>query len=371
MKRLDALLAEGVADIVFPTARAMVLHQGRVVFDGGPAPETTVFDLASLTKIVSTTALFLELSRDGLLSVDDPLRRFLPRAAADVRLSDLLFHRSGLPAFLPFFADLMKAHPALRDVDCSPDLRARARAEVLGRVRNVAPEGPPRAKAVYSDLGFILLGDVLEHVSGTPLDRLFLERVARPLELDAAFRRLSAGAPLPTHLAPTGLSRPREPAPGQEGLWDVDARQARPGEVDDDNAWVMDGVAGHAGLFATAKDVARYGQAILDAARVGKGPFSPPMPYGPDGETPGSTRALGFDTPSAEGASCGSRFGRAGLKGAIGHLGFTGTSLWIDLDRELVVALLTNRVNLGRQNVSIRAFRPRFHDAVLDALGLP
>lgn len=371
MTRLDALLAEGVAGFVFPTARAVVLHQGRVVFEGGPAPEETLFDLASLTKVMSTTALFLELARDGLLSADAPLRHFLPRATADVRLADLLFHRSGLPAFLPFFADVMKAHPALFEDDCSPDVRARARAEVLGRVQNVPVEGPARARAVYSDLGFILLGDVVERVGQAPLDHLFAERLARPLGLDAGFRRLSAGLALPPLLAPTGTSRPREPAPGQEGLWDVDPRPGRPGEVDDDNAWVMDGVAGHAGLFATAHAVARFGQAVLDAARVGKGPLAPPEPWGADAETPGSTRALGFDTPSAEGASCGSRFGKAGLKGAIGHLGFTGTSLWIDLDRAVVVALLTNRVHLGRQNVGIRAFRPRFHAAVLDALGLP
>jgi CubicO group peptidase (beta-lactamase class C family) len=147
-------------------------------------------------------------------------------------------------------------------------------------------------------------------------------------------------------------------------MWDVPTKPTRPAEVDDDNAWAMDGVSGHAGLFGTALDVAKTGQAVLE------GRLASPVPWGRDVGTPDSTRALGFDTPSAEGATCGPRFGRAGPKGAIGHTGFTGTSLWIDLDRELVVALCTNRVALGRANVKIREFRPRFHEAVLDELHL-
>ena len=173
---------------------------------------------------------------------------------------------------------------------------------------------------------------------------------------------------MPTALAPTGATRPREPAPGQEGLWRVEVRPGHPGEVDDDNAFCLDGVSGHAGLFASAHDVGRVGSAFLHELGRSYGPRAWRKPWGPDAQTPGSTRALGFDTPSAHGASCGPRFGKAGPRGAIGHLGFTGTSLWLDLDRELVVVLLTNRVALGRANLAIRDFRPRFHDAVLDAL---
>jgi CubicO group peptidase (beta-lactamase class C family) len=147
-------------------------------------------------------------------------------------------------------------------------------------------------------------------------------------------------------------------------LWSVPERPTQPCEVDDDNAWCLDGVSGHAGLFGTALDVARFGQAVLE------GRWTPPTPWARDASTPGSTRAFGFDTPSLEGSSCGGRFGRRGPLGAIGHLGFTGTSLWIDLDRHLVVAFLTNRVALGRANIRIREFRPRVHDAVLDALKL-
>lgn len=147
-------------------------------------------------------------------------------------------------------------------------------------------------------------------------------------------------------------------------MWTCGRWPSIAGEVDDDNAWVLDGVAGHAGLFGTARAVATFGNAILD------GRIPAPTDWKVDSLTPGSTRTFGFDTPSVEGASCGSRLGRGGPRGAIGHLGFTGTSLWIDLDRRLVVVLLSNRVVFGRANVQIRAFRPRFHDAVVTALSL-
>jgi CubicO group peptidase (beta-lactamase class C family) len=141
--------------------------------------------------------------------------------------------------------------------------------------------------------------------------------------------------------------------------------------VNDDNAWAMGGGAGHAGVFSTALDVAAVGQAWLDAllGRPSVVPAAAAAEFARPDPTPGSTRALGWDTPSAEGSSLGTWLGR-GPRGAIGHLGFTGTSLWIDVDAELVVALLTNRVHPSRDNEAIRSFRPRLHDAVAAALGL-
>ena len=359
MGKLDALIDEGTAAGVFPLARGCVFVRGHQVWEGGNTPAATVFDLASLTKVMSTTALALDLGLD----LKAPLKTFLPSArAGHVTLEDLLFHRSGLVAFLPFFAKVMADIPQLFDDDCPPKLRAAGRQRLLEQVLATPPTRAVGEASVYSDLGFILLGEVLAAAGKAPLDVLFTDRIATPLGLTAQYRRISSALPLPASLAPTGNSRPREPAPGQEGQWQVPARVTRPGEVDDDNAWCLDGVSGHAGLFATAQDVAKLGQAVLD------GRFAPPTPWAPDAKTPGSTRALGFDTPSAEGASAGPRFGRLGPLGSIGHLGFTGTSLWIDLDRQLVVALCTNRVALGRSNIAIRDFRPRFYDAVLDAL---
>jgi serine-type D-Ala-D-Ala carboxypeptidase len=222
------------------------------------------------------------------------------------------------------------------------------------------PEAVNRTRLAYSDLGFITLGAALEASTQLPLDALFSQRIAQPLGLSASYQRVSACEGQRT--APTGSTRPREPAPGQEGLWHVATSAGRAGEVDDDNAWVMDGVSGHAGLFGTAHDVALFGQALLDERFGAQWPRDPFVS--------GSSRTIGFDTPGLEAPSCGARFGRAGPRGAIGHLGFTGTSLWVDLDRQVVAVLLTNRVAFGRANLSIRALRPLFHDAVLEGLGL-
>jgi CubicO group peptidase (beta-lactamase class C family) len=363
MGQLDALIDEGARTGVFPLGRASVWVHGKQVWEGGNTPAGTLFDLASVTKVMSTTAIALKLRAARVVDLRAPLKSMLPSArAGHATLEDLLFHRSGFSAFLPFFADAMAQHPRLFDAECPAEERAAARSQVVAKVAATPPIRAVGEAAVYSDLGFILLGEALAAAAGSPLDSLFLEHVARPLGLGASYRRLSSSLPLPPSLAPTGSTRPREPAPGQEGMWSVAPRPTRPGEVDDDNAWCLDGVSGHAGLFGTAGDVARFGQAVLE------GTFPPTAAWAADASTPGSTRALGFDTPSLEGSSTGARFGRAGPKGAIGHLGFTGTSLWIDLDRQLVVALCTNRVALGRANIAIRDFRPRFHEAVLDAL---
>jgi CubicO group peptidase (beta-lactamase class C family) len=389
--RLQALLDEGVAAGVFPCAAAVVLHEGRRVFEGaaGGATLRTVFDLASLTKILATTAAFLALWRDGAIGPDTLVSRLAPEATvgrAGVTVADLLAHRAGLPPFLPLFAPVLRATPGLLEPDCTAGARAAARSEVVASALAVAPAAP--AGYAYSDVGFIVLGEILERVAGSPLDVLYAARVAKPLGLHARFHRVSRrDAWMPTRgrvaysrrglaIAPTGSSRPREPAPGQEGLWEPFGTRPSPaGEVDDDNAWVMDGVAGHAGLFGTATDVALFGQVVLEE-RAGAGRLAPPghwiLALRRDTTTPGSTCALGFHTRAPGdpvGESSAGRLVGTVSPGAVGHIGFTGTSLWIDLGRRLVVALCTNRVAgpRGRAEVRIREFRPRFHDAAVEA----
>jgi CubicO group peptidase (beta-lactamase class C family) len=332
LKQLEELLQQGVRDRVFGEAAAVVRHNGEVVFADGDVRAR--FDIASVTKVMATTALVCRLGVDPSMRVGEV---FPDAAVADATVADLLYHRSGLQAWDPFFARCRNRDELLREVLLTPR-------SVVG--------------SVYSDLGLILLGELLRVRYGDELDVLFVKHVAGPLGLARSSYRRVSHPPL-ERTVPTGGTRPREPAPGQEGMWSIPSGPSRDGDVDDDNAYVMDGVAGHAGLFASADDVARYGQAILDGA------VRSPLGWDADASTPGSTRAFGFDTPSAVGASC----GRLGPR-AIGHLGFTGTSLWIDRDRDLVVALLTNRVIYGRANLQIRAFRPAFHDAVLDVLKL-
>ena len=392
--RLQALLDEGVATGVFPCAAAVALHEGRRVLAlvAGAATLDTVFDLASLTKPVATAAVFLTLWRDGILTPEIPVGQLAPDTAvgrAGATLGDLLTHRAGLPGFVPLFVPVLRNMPALLEPGCPSGVRAAARAETVARALQVAPEARPGVRALYSDVGFVVLGELLAAAAGAPLDALFVERVARPVGLSVRYRRLSArpagesavgalaGPSRGRVIAPTGRTRPREPAPGQEGLWEPFTPRPSPaGEVDDDNAWVMDGVAGHAGLFGTAPDLADLGQAILDDWG-GAGRLAPPSLWARalsrDAETPGSTRALGFDTrrpgDSRPAGSAGHRLGDR-PPGAVGHTGYTGTSLWVDLSRRLVVALCTNRTAgpHGRADVRINDFRPRFHDTLVGAL---
>ncbi len=375
---LQGLLDAGVRDGVFPSAQAVVMYRGVQLFEGaaGDADTRTVYDLASLTKVLCTTPLFLSLWNEGRLGPDTPLSRFWPDSPvgkAGVKLGDLLYHRSGLPAFVPYFARAMPAVPELFRPDCPAQAREDVRREVVEAAAKAGLRSEPGAEAVYSDVGFILLGEAISQVGGKPLDELFQERVAGPLGLSLGFRRLSGSRAGSSRIAPTGKTRPREPAPGQENMWPaLPTYETRPGEVDDDNAWVMDGVSGHAGLFGTAAEVARFGQYLLDdyggAGKLASVPLWR-LALRADARTPNSTRAMGFDTPSAEGSTAGRRLGKV-APGAVGHTGFTGVSLWVDLARQLVVALCSNRTLPGRHNVGIKEFRPRFHDAVAEALGL-
>jgi CubicO group peptidase (beta-lactamase class C family) len=390
--RVQALLDEGVAAGIFPAAAAVVLQGGRRVFEGaaGTATLGAVFDLASLTKIIATTAVFLSLWRDRAVEPETPVARIFPDAAAGragATVADLLAHRAGLPAFVPLFAPILRATPALLEPECPAGVRAAARADAVTRALAVSPGAAPGTRYEYSDVGFVVLGEILARVAGGALDALFAAHVVTPLGLGVRFHRLSgrdawapaipAGAAQPGRfaIAPTGATRPREPAPGQEGLWEpFPPHPSPPGEVDDDNAWVMDGVAGHAGLFGAVADVAAFGQAVLDDF-AGAGRLAPAEHWQAalerDRRTPGSTCGLGFHTRVPGDPVGGSSAGRlVGMvsPGAVGHIGFTGTSLWIDLARRLVVAFCTNRVAgpHGRAEVRIREFRPRFHDAVVE-----
>jgi len=375
--QLQDVLDEAVTLGIFPAAQAVVLHRGVQVFGGvaGPVTGETRFDLASVTKVLCTTAIFLRLWTQGKVGPETPVARFFPGSPvgdAGATVADLLYHRSGLPPFVPFFAEALTSTPELLEPACPAATRARVREEVLQAAARTPLLNPWRTHTAYSDVGFILLGDILSRVGEAPLDVLFSRLVAEPLGLSARFHRLT-DFPSEGLVAPTGATRPREPAPGQEGLWGaLPTRPSVPGEVDDDNAWVLDGVSGHAGVFGTAVDVARFGQAIL-AGCAGDAALAPgPLWYRALASDPllaGSTRSMGFDSPSKALSSAGHFIGDT-PPGAVGHLGFTGTSLWVDLRRSLVVVLVTNRVANGRQETRIRDFRPVFHDLIVQALDL-
>ena len=350
------LLDEGVASGVFPGASACVLageevaalvHAGRAATEPEPAPLTpdTLFDVASLTKVVATTPLLMKLVGGGL-ALDAPLGDLLPDAGTLARLTPrlLLAHASGLAAWEPFYAGYHGDHDAFRR-------------GLLRDLRSVQLAHPPGTRDLYSDLGFIVLFDLAERTTGEQFDALVRDRVLVPLGLrDTMFVPLAKG-----RAAATG----RAFAATERCPWR--GRVLR-GEVHDENAWAMGGVAAHSGLFSTARDVARLGRWTVECFHGRR-----PDEVAPDvartfltraGIVAGSDRCLGWDGVTRGASSSGSRFSAE----SVGHTGFTGTSVWIDLAREIVVVLLSNRVHPTRDNPRIQAFRPRFHDAVMEAL---
>jgi CubicO group peptidase (beta-lactamase class C family) len=369
------LLVTGERSGLAPHLRAALIRGGvRTVFPSGD--DALLFDLASLTKPLCTGMCAMALAGRRALSLDEPVKRYLPElsaAAGSATVVQLLDHSAGLPAWRPLFRAVMQdaAGQALYSATAGADERREGfRAGhrlVLGEALAVLPEEAPGARALYSDVGFLWLQAVLERVSQKPLDVLYgdLMREARCTQ-HPRFFDLKRGETPTVPCAPTGELRPRPPVEGQEdALRGTTAVEVglRPGEVDDDNAYAEGGVAGHAGLFGTAAEAAEVGQLFLEDLHGARRLVEPSLAerfVGPSG--PGK-RGLAWDRPARKGSSLGTRLGR-GRRGAVGHLGFTGCSLWIDLDRELVVALVSNRVLPDRRNDAIRGFRPRFHDAV-------
>ena len=326
----------------------------------------TVFDLASLTKVMATATALMLLVEEGAVALDDPVSRYLPPGAwrdkDAVTLRHLLTHSSGLRPWRAY-------HEALLERERRQGERwlgtPRGRQWVLDSICRSALVHEPGAAAVYGDLGFIVLGALVEQVSGRPLDVFCRERIFEPLGM-----RETRFAPPPTASAAAAAS----PESEAETAWrrGVAATENCPwrkrilwGEVHDPNASAMGGVAGHAGLFAPAGDVLHFGWTLVEVwhgrsaalPRERLREFAARQSLPPD-----SDWALGWDTPSAGRSSSGAHFSAA----SIGHLGFTGTSLWIDFEAEAVVAMLTNRVHLVAKKSRFE-LRPRVHDLLREA----
>lgn len=352
---VHALMERAISQRSFPSACLVVAVDGQPVVHQayGRAKLDTVYDLASLTKPLATTAVLMQLTAEGKLSPEDRLARFLPEMdrpeTRGLRFWHLLAHVSGLPDWLPLYEAAARV---------SPSRRRRAIRDLVART---PLDRAPATEAVYSDLGFILLDWAIERATGERLDRLAERLVYRPLGLNRTFfvdllraKRVQRARLTQLDIAPT------ERCPRR--------RRRLRGEVHDDNCAAMGGISGHAGLFSTAYEVNLLARELYAAYDGGRSIFDQDVVrhFFLTRPLPGATRVLGWDTPSAQKASCGRRFERR----SVGHLGFTGTSLWIDLVRPLWVVLLTNRVYYGREPNPMRAFRPRLHDAVLRALGL-
>jgi CubicO group peptidase (beta-lactamase class C family) len=349
-----AVLGDAIAAHAFPGCAFGVWAEGRVQAiealgrftyeDDAPAvtPET-VFDLASVSKVVATTVTAMLLYQRGRLELDLPLGELLPgfvvgrvpgSAARHVTLRHLLAHNSGLPGYVEFFRT------------------AKTPSELLRTCLALDLEATPGMRYEYSDPGFILLGKALEVLLGEPLNAFVSREVLAPLGMTS------------TCYQPSTDKWPK--IPPTEVDQNFRGRRIQ-GEVQDENAWVLGGVAGHAGLFANASDLLRFSAEILEAVS----PIGAPRLFEPqtvalfaERQGPaGSSRALGWDTPS-EHSSSGSYFSPR----SIGHLGYSGCSLWIDLDAAVAVVLLTNRTWPNRSTQQIKQVRPAFHNAVRGVL---
>ncbi len=345
-----AVLRQAIAERAFPGCAFGVLAEGAVQAedalgrftydDDAPlvTPET-LYDVASLTKVVCTTAAAMLLWQRGLLYLEMPLGDLLPgfvvgrdaaQGARRVTLRHLLAHSSGLPGYVPMFPTATTPFALLRDC-----LRLPIEAE-------------PGTRAEYSDPGFILLGKAIEVILGEPLAAWVGREIFQPLGMMA-----SRFCP-PAHL------RAAIPPTEEDELF----RQRRiQGEVQDEHAFLLKGAGGHAGLFSNVPDLLRFSHAMLNPAGSGLFDAATVEHFAQRQPPEGSSRALGWDTPSAESSS-----GQYFSSKSIGHLGYSGCSLWIDRRAELAVVLLTNRTWPHRKSQAIRKIRPAFHDAIRTAL---
>ena len=356
-----SILQEAITQQAFPAASVAVTHRGRLValkalgrftYDAG-APSfasvarggkgavtpPTLFDLGSLTKVVATTPMAMLLYERGLLDLDAPVSAIVPEFTSDaakdprrheVTLRMLLAHSSGLPAHEKLF------------------LKARTRDELLHAAFTTPLTANPATRAEYSDIGFIILGIALERVADESLDRFCRREIFAPLAMTST-----------TFNPPTEIRAQIPPTVNDQTF----RQRIIQGEVFDENASVLGGVAPQAGLFSTAADLAKFAHVMLNPGRPILRPDTVTLFTGRQPAPPGTSRALGWDTPSSP-----SQSGKYLSPNSFGHLGYTGTSLWIDPARQLSITLLTNRTWPDCSNQAIKQVRPKFHDTVIEAL---
>lgn len=377
-----AEVARGVREGIFPGAVVAVVRGserllleafGRAQVTPAPRPMTveTVFDLASVAKPFTATAV-LHLCERGALELDGRVATWLPQFPAggkeEVTIRHLLAHASGLPAWEMLYL------PAPREARAAEARRVRGAAcrtipQAVARICATPSSSAPGARVDYSDLGFIILGHLIERLGGLPLGRYVRQHVTGPLGLRATrFRPPRAWRP---RCAATEVGNAYERARaaalglGRRFAWRTHLLR---GEVHDGNAWHLGrGVAGHAGLFGTASDLVRFGGAMLRTGRAASARLLPAALIAEAARdqvpgVPGGPRGLGWSLQGQPFA------GARASPGAFGHTGFTGTSMLVDPARDLVIVLLTNRVHPGVADDAISAFRPAFHDAVIEAV---
>ncbi len=366
------LLRQAVKRNVFPGAVLCASREGDVRYDHAigwaasepahlPLVAQAIFDVASLTKPVATAAAVMALLDGGELELDAPIAKWMPLFARPnkdkITIRHLLCHAAGLPAHLKFYERLHRMRqkgegPALGPASVDWVIEEIARLETL----------PPGECTVYSDLGYIVLGRLIEIIAGASLDDFCREHIFLPLGMEDTFF-----LPLYQPEKRDERLRGRQFVATERCPW---RERILVGEVHDDNCHAMGGIAGHAGLFSTAADLHRFCLTLLRCSQDRASFFSPAVVrefWRIQEVVEGSTWALGWDTPSIEGSSAGELFSRC----SVGHLAFTGCSLWMDRDESIIVVLLTNRVHPSRSNEEIRRFRPLVHNTIYGLITKP
>ncbi len=347
--RAWGLMEEAISSRSIPGASLCVTQKGQRIIlssfgrftyekDSALVRPDTIFDVASLTKVLATTSMAMLLFARKTLHLDQTIAEIIPEfLSSDARRERVTFrmllaHCSGLPGYVRLFE------------------QARTREELLGRCFTMPLVHGPGEFVEYSDIGFIVLGVALERLAGETLDRFCEREIFAPLSMDHSM-----------FLPPASL-RPEIPPTENDSAF---RKRVIQGEVHDENAAILDGVAGHAGLFASAPDVAgfaicllRGGAPLFQRGTIDRFTARQSVPAG-------TSRALGWDTPSSP-----SQSGIYFSSRSYGHLGFTGTSLWIDPERELSITLLTNRTWPDRASEGIRQLRPAVHNAIMEELGI-
>lgn len=342
------LMQNAVRDSVFPGAVLLVARNGLIVMEEAfgkmgynefnrPMPLNGIFDMASVTKCVATATACMLLYERGRLDLDAPVQKYLPEFAGTgkekITIRHLLTHSSGLMAYRRYF------------------LEFHAPGEIVKTILNEALENPVGTKTVYSDLGIILMGKIVEKLSGQTLEVFCREQIFTPLKMSETFYN-----PPPQFLA-------RIP-PTEFDSWR--GRMVH-GQVHDENAFALGGVSGHAGLFSTARDLAAFLFMLLNNGAYDGGRLLKPETIAlftsRQNVVSGSSRGLGWDTADGKNSA-----GSIMSPRAFGHTGFTGTSLWTDPEKNMFVILLSNRVHPTRNNQKLLPFRAKLHNAVMKAV---
>ncbi|MCF8068168.1 MAG: beta-lactamase family protein [Desulfobacterales bacterium] len=350
MEKTDVLMQRAIEDGVFPGAVLLVAKKDEIIFhkaygqtnisNGEKVTVDTLFDLASLTKPLATTPAIMILVQKKKLFLGQQLASIIPEFKgtdkAPITIRNLLCHRSGLPAWLPYYKRL---------VLIEPEKRKHALHELLVNEPLVNAVGQ---RTLYSDLGFIILNWVIETITGTSLDCFVGKHIYKPLGLENLF-----------FLSPGEKQSEKVFAATEDCPWRGNVLS---GAVHDDNTYVLGGVEGHAGLFGTAGSIHKVLVELLAAYQHGRDTFFPTVYTRQFFSRQDKTDwALGFDTPSSTDSSSGTLFSR----NSVGHLGFTGTSFWMDLDRSIIIILLSNRIHPSRDNLKIKEFRPILHNEAM------